>query len=65
MSKKTRSGAYQATHASDPSRAEPEFREDRAFSEKHYSVSDVAKQWGISENCVRDIFRDEPGVFKT
>lgn len=31
-------------------------------TEKHYSVADVARLWGISTDMVRDIFRKEPGV---
>jgi|SRR6185437_10374034 len=33
-------------------------------TEKHYSVSEVARLWGISTDMVRDIFRKEPGVLK-
>jgi hypothetical protein len=31
-------------------------------TERHYSVSEVARLWGISTDMVRDIFRKEPGV---
>lgn len=34
---------------------------DPAF-EKHFSVSEVAKLWGLSENTIRRMFTDEPGV---
>ncbi len=30
--------------------------------ERHYSVTDVAKLWGLSRDSVRRIFRREPGV---
>lgn len=30
--------------------------------EPHYSVKEIAERWGLSENVVRDLFRDEPGV---
>jgi AraC-like DNA-binding protein len=30
--------------------------------ERHYSVNDVAKLWGLSRDSVRRIFRREPGV---
>jgi AraC-like DNA-binding protein len=33
-------------------------------NEKHYTVADVSTLWGISEDLVRDIFRDETGVLK-
>jgi hypothetical protein len=32
--------------------------------EKHYSVPELAKIWFLSENTVRRIFLDEPGVLK-
>ena len=31
-------------------------------TEKHYTVSEVARLWGISTDMVRDIFRKEAGV---
>jgi hypothetical protein len=30
--------------------------------EKHWSVNDVAKQWGVSPDLIRDVFKDEDGV---
>lgn len=30
--------------------------------DKHWSVVEVAEQWGISTDLVRDIFKDEDGV---
>jgi AraC-like DNA-binding protein len=30
--------------------------------ERHYSVTDVAKLWGLSRDSVRRLFRREPGV---
>jgi hypothetical protein len=32
--------------------------------EPHYSIQQVAEMWGLSEDAVRDIFRDGPGVFR-
>lgn len=32
--------------------------------EKHYTASEVAKLWNISEDTVRNLFRDYPGVLK-
>jgi hypothetical protein len=32
--------------------------------EPHYSIQQVAEMWQLSESAVRDIFRDEPGVFR-
>jgi hypothetical protein len=32
--------------------------------ERHYTVKQVAELWGVSENTVRTIFRDMPGVLK-
>jgi AraC-like DNA-binding protein len=33
-------------------------------NEKHYTVADVSTLWGISEDLVRDIFRDETSVLR-
>jgi hypothetical protein len=30
--------------------------------EHHYKVSEIAEQWNVSEDTVRRIFRDEPGI---
>lgn len=35
-----------------------------ASSEKHYTVREVAALWGVCEDTVRDLFRDEPGVLR-
>jgi AraC-like DNA-binding protein len=32
--------------------------------EKHYSIKEVAERWGLSENTVRDLFRDEADVMR-
>jgi hypothetical protein len=32
--------------------------------EKHYSVSELAEIWRLSENTIRRIFENEPGVLK-
>jgi hypothetical protein len=32
--------------------------------EKHWSPIEVAKQWGVSPDLIRSLFRDEPGVLK-
>lgn len=32
--------------------------------EKHSSIQEIADRWGLSENSVRDIFRNEPGVVR-
>ena len=32
--------------------------------ERHYSVCDVSRLWGLSEKTIRRIFSDEPGVVK-
>ncbi len=32
--------------------------------EQHFTVQQVALMWGISEESVRRLFRDEPGVLK-
>ena len=33
-------------------------------NEKHYTVGDVSSMWGISEDLVRDIFRNETSVLR-
>ena len=35
-----------------------------AALERHYSVSEVAALWQLSEDTVRKLFRDHPGVIK-
>jgi hypothetical protein len=35
-----------------------------AALEKHYSVAEIATLWNLSEDSIRNIFRDEPGVLK-
>jgi hypothetical protein len=32
--------------------------------EKHYTASEVGKLWGLSEDTVRSLFRDTPGVLR-
>jgi hypothetical protein len=32
--------------------------------EKHWTPIEVAKQWGVSPDLIRSLFRDEPGVLK-
>jgi transcriptional regulator GlxA family with amidase domain len=31
-------------------------------AEKHYSVSELARLWGLSERTIRRMFENEPGV---
>jgi hypothetical protein len=33
-------------------------------AQKHYSVSDLALMWNLSENTIRRMFANEPGVLK-
>jgi hypothetical protein len=32
--------------------------------EKHWTPIEVAKQWGVSSDLIRSLFRNEPGVLK-
>ena len=32
------------------------------FTERHYTVAEVAASWNLSEDAVRKIFQNEPGV---
>ncbi len=34
----------------------------QAFSERHYSVGEIAAMWGVSTDVVRRLFQREPGV---
>lgn len=36
---------------------------DKAL-EKHYSVGEVAKMWGWSQNTIRRMFANEPGILE-
>jgi len=33
-------------------------------SERHFTVAEISSMWGVSEDLVRDIFRDESGVLR-
>jgi hypothetical protein len=33
-------------------------------NERHYTIAEIAEQWGISTDLARDTFRDEAGVLK-
>ena len=35
-----------------------------AFTERHYSVKELAEMWGLSPTPIRRLFRDEPGVLR-
>lgn len=32
--------------------------------ERHYTVAEVAALWNLSDDTIRKIFRDQPGVLK-
>ena len=32
--------------------------------ERHYSVNEIAKSWGLSGNTIRRMFENEPGVIE-
>jgi len=32
--------------------------------EKHYTVKELAEKWGLSEDTIRRLFRNEPGVVR-
>jgi hypothetical protein len=50
------------TFAQSPQRTGPEGCRPEPALEKHYSVTEIAKLWGLSENTIRRIFSNEPGV---
>ena len=33
-----------------------------AYSEQHFSVAQLAALWGLSQDTIRRLFRNEPGV---
>jgi hypothetical protein len=33
-----------------------------AFTERHYSVAEIATMWNLSSDAVRKVFQNEPGV---
>jgi predicted transcriptional regulator len=33
-------------------------------NEKHYSVDEIAKEWGLSRDTIRRLFMNEDGVLK-
>lgn len=43
-----------------PTKAIPEM--GNVSVEKHYSVSELAQMWRLSEKTIRRMFEDEPGV---
>jgi hypothetical protein len=38
-------------------------RPDSAL-ERHFSIKEIAELWGLCENSVRDLFKEEPGVIR-
>ena len=36
--------------------------ESQKAAEQHFQVSTIAKLWNLSDDTVRSIFKDEPGV---
>jgi hypothetical protein len=50
------------TPAKSRTRTKTRIQPTPEVTERHYSVSEVARLWGISTDMVRDIFRKEPGV---
>ena len=50
----------QVKTAKKPAQATPEM--GNVSVEKHYSVSELAQMWRLSEKTIRRMFEDEPGV---
>ena len=42
--------------------AVPPTTPSRPVNERHYTVREVAETWSMSENLVRRLFENEPGV---
>lgn len=32
--------------------------------ERHFSIQEIADLWGLCENSVRELFKEEPGVIR-
>jgi hypothetical protein len=45
-------------------RSEPERAGADVAFERHYSVHEIASMWGLSENTIRRMFCEEPGVIE-
>ena len=43
---------------------EPEPAPGDPALERHYSVNEIAKSWGLSGNTIRRMFENEPGVIE-
>jgi hypothetical protein len=43
---------------------EPAPSTDDPALERHYSVNEIAKSWGLSGNTIRRMFEKEPGVIE-
>jgi len=48
-----------AEHRGELSDSQPELS-----LERHYSVAELARLWSLSENTIRRMFEDEPGVLQ-
>jgi hypothetical protein len=42
----------------------PRTAEVDTFSERHYTIAELAQMWSISYEAVRRLFDHEPGVFR-
>jgi hypothetical protein len=51
-----RQTAMRERHAPAPPTPAP------SFSDRHYSVAQISKTWGLSPDATRKIFEHEPGV---
>jgi hypothetical protein len=40
------------------------FAVEEVALEPHFSIKEIAEIWGLCENSVRDLFKDEPGVVR-
>lgn len=39
-------------------------REAGTALEPHFTPAQLGELWGLPDDCIRDLFRDEPGVLK-
>ena len=46
----------------NPNPPRPDYPSADSSLERHYSVIEISKLWGLSENTIRRMFNGEPGV---
>jgi len=55
-------GFQDTTRESHPSRGGPQQAQPGRSQERHYTVAEIAAMWNLSQDFVRKLFENEPGV---